>query len=304
MTNTSLIGIATILIVFAGPLALGLAGRLGARRDSVGADRATAWDWKFTITSALLYVLAFNLTFLIQELALVVPKALTPGLRPTLFHNNHLWDGDSPLAALFQGTGALATLLTGAACALLLRRGAGKSAAIRLFLFWMAYSGVFMALPQVVIGAVSDKSDVGMAMDYFQLGSTSKTIAALVALACIPLAAIGLGKLLLAEVASRGQIGHGKGRSRLVFISATLPGMLALPVITLFRVPRELIEVLAVPLVVTVVGLAWMQAWSWRARVNATREDNAAGTIARPLGAVLCLLLIFQIVLRPGVHFY
>jgi hypothetical protein len=56
----------------------------------------------------LLYTLAFNLTFFIQELFLVVPKALTPGLRPTLFHNNHLWQGEHPLASLFQGTGALA----------------------------------------------------------------------------------------------------------------------------------------------------------------------------------------------------
>jgi hypothetical protein len=34
------------------------------------------------IGSTLLYTLAFNLTFFIQELFLVVPKALTPGLRP------------------------------------------------------------------------------------------------------------------------------------------------------------------------------------------------------------------------------
>lgn len=304
MTSKSVIGIATILIVFAGPLALSLAGRLGAGRESAATGRAIAWDWKWVVMSTLLYVLAFNLTFFIQELALVIPKALTPGLRPTLFHNNHSWDGQSPLAALFQGTGALATLATGVACALWLRRGAGKSATQRLFLFWMAYSGVFMALPQVAIGALSDKSDVGMAMDYFQLGATSKTIAALAALAFIPLAAISLGRLLLAAVGSQQQIGHAKGRSRLVFMSATLPGMLALPAILLFRVPRELIEVLLVPLVVTVVGLAWMQAWAWRARIKAPHGAGTAGSIARPLIAVLCLFLIFQGLLRPGVPFY
>ena len=64
--------------------------------------------WRLPIASALLYTLAYNLTFFIQELFLVVPKALTPGLRPTLFHNNHTWQGDHPLASLFQGTGALA----------------------------------------------------------------------------------------------------------------------------------------------------------------------------------------------------
>jgi hypothetical protein len=39
---------------------------------------------RLTLSSALLYSLAFNLTFFIQELLLVVPKALTPGLHPTL----------------------------------------------------------------------------------------------------------------------------------------------------------------------------------------------------------------------------
>jgi hypothetical protein len=52
------------------------------------------------LSSALLHTLAFNLTFFVQELFLVVPKALTPGLHPTLFHNNHHWEGTSPLAAL------------------------------------------------------------------------------------------------------------------------------------------------------------------------------------------------------------
>lgn len=96
------------------------------------------WNWRLTATSALLYTLAFNSIFFIQELFLVLPKALTPGLRPTLFHNNHTWEGAHPLASLFQGTGALATFLTAIACVLLLRRGSGRSS-MRLFLIsWLS----------------------------------------------------------------------------------------------------------------------------------------------------------------------
>src|SRR5690606_31595501 len=131
-------------------------------------SRHPSRDWTLPVCSALLYTLAFNLIFFIQELFLVVPKALTPGLRPTLFHNNHGWEGDHSLASLFQGTGALATLIVGLGCTLLLRRGHGGPA-LRLFLFWMAFAGIFMALPQVVIGAISPASDVGMAMEYLQL---------------------------------------------------------------------------------------------------------------------------------------
>lgn len=304
MTGGRIVGIGVILIFLVGPLMLWLAGRLNGRHAAPDADRIEPWDWKLTITSALLYVLAFNLTFFIQELFLVLPKAFTPGLRPTLFHNNHSWEGVSPLASLFQGTGALATFLTGVVCALLLRRGVGRSAATRMALFWMAYSGVFMALPQVVIGALSEQSDLGIAMGYFGLGTTSKTIAALIALALIPFAAVSLGSLLLDQAAGPGQASSARGRKRFLFRSATLPALLALPAITLFRIPREWIEVLMVPVVVTVVGLVWIQAGAWRAESKAGGGDTEASSIAWPLGAVMCLLLAFQLLLRPGIRFY
>lgn len=295
MTSGNVIGIAVILTLFVGPLCLAIAGRLKARRASPVPGRTTAWNWKFTVMSALMYVIAFNLTFFIQELFLVLPKAFTPGLRPTLFHNNHSWIGSNPLAGLFQGTGALATLLSGSVCAILLRRGGGRPVAQRLFLFWMAYSGIFMALPQVVIGALSDQSDIGMAMAYFNLGQTSKTLAALVALALIPLAAAWLS-----PAPSAGP----KGRQYLVFASVTMPALLALPLITLFRMPREWIEVLLVPMVVSVVGIAWMQAGAWRSNSKAVSDNPAIGSLAAPLTAVICLLLIFQFILRPGISFY
>ena len=265
---------------------------------------ATRWSWRLTILSALLYVLAFNLTFFIQELFLVLPKAFTPGLRPTLFHNDHHWEGQNALASLFQGTGALATFLIGSTCALLLRRGAGKSAGMRLFLFWMAYSGIFMALPQVAIGAISDQSDLGMAMMYFGLGPAARTAAALIALAAIPPIAIRLGRLLLAQIGGADHAASARSRNLFVFQAATLPALLALPLIVLFRIPREWIEVLLVPVVVTVIGLTWMQASAWRAGGNVSNGAPAAGSLAWPLTAVVCLLLIFQIVLRPGIHFY
>jgi hypothetical protein len=259
---------------------------------------------KLTIMSALMYVVAFNLTFFIQELFLVLPKALTPDLRPTLFHNNHSWEGSNPLASLFQGTGALATLLSGGVCAILLARGVGRSVAQRLLLFWMAYSGVFMALPQIVIGALSEQSDIGMAMAYFSLGTTSKTLAALVALALIPWAAAWLGRLLLGQLGGPAISASANERQLFVFRTTTLPALLALPLIALFRIPREWIEVLLVPMVVSAVGVAWIQAGAWRFDGKAVGGNAVAGSLASPLVAVLSLLLFFQLLLRPGIRFY
>jgi hypothetical protein len=254
--SETLIGIASALVLLAGPLLLGLVGLIGARRAPADArpDPAVPWNWTLSITSALLYTLAFNITFFIQELFLVLPKALTPGLRPTLFHNNHRWDGDSPLTSLLQGTGALAIFLTGIGCALLLRRGPDRSPTIRLFLIWMVYNGFLQSLPQVIIGAVVPENDVGMAMAYLHLGATAKTAAALLALAAIPWVGLRLTGPLLNLAQDPAQITGARARTRFVFQVATVPAMTAILLIIPFRIPRNWIEVVMVPIVVTVIG--------------------------------------------------
>ena len=268
-------------------------------------DSSGAGGWRLTTASALLYTLAFNLTFFVQELFLVLPKALTPGLRPTLFHNNHRWEGDHPLASLFQGTGALAILLCGVACAWLLKRYRGSSAERRLFLFWMAYSGLFMVLPQIAIGAISPRSDVGMAMAYLGLAPVIKTAAALVALAAIPLIAFRMRRPLFELAAATDGIDTAKGRNLFIFKAASLPSLIALPMIIAFRIPREWIEVAAVPAVVTMIGVSWIQAGAaWRVSAVSAGRASTAVSIAWPLSAVLLLLLVFQLLLRPGVRFY
>ena len=76
--------------------------------------------WQPIVHSMLAYVLAFNITFFIQELFLVLPKSMVPGLTATLYHNDHNWTGDAPIAELFQGTGALAILTSGLAFVVML----------------------------------------------------------------------------------------------------------------------------------------------------------------------------------------
>jgi hypothetical protein len=292
--------VAALLVVIVGPLLLGLAGLLQSRRGPSAV--VTRWNRKLTLRSTLLYVLAFNLTFFIQELFLVLPKALTPGLRPTLFHNNHRWEGTHPLAGLFQGTGALATLLTAAASLWCLKRVSDGSGNTRLFLIWMAYCGFFMALPQVAIGALSPGSDLGMAMAYLQLGSTARLVAALLALAVLAPIALWLTPPLLALADQQDRIASPGARTRFVFLVATLPAIIGTLLIVPFRVPREWTEVVLLPVWVAVLGVAWMQAGAWRfERVRA----NGTGTgVIVPFVAVMALLLIFQCLLRPGIAFY
>jgi hypothetical protein len=299
-----LVGVAVLLTVVVGPLLFGLKGISSARRLDVVPASAPPWDWKLTITSALLYALAFNLIFFIQEFFLVLPKALTPGLRPILFHNNHRWEGQNRLASLFQGTGALAIFVTGLIGALLLRRRPPRSASLRLFLIWMAYSGFLQSLPQVVIGSVEPKNDVGMAMDYFHLGIAAKTVAALVALIAIPVVALSLRGALLSLAQSADDIASSRARAAFMFRVATAPALAAILLIIPFRVPRNWVEVAAVPLVVTVIGIAWIQAGAWAVEGVKAGATLSSKSSAYAFGVLLILLLVFQFVLRPGVRFY
>jgi hypothetical protein len=301
-----LVGIAVALVLIVGPLLLGLAALLPGRsaRLQGGVGPVMAWNSKLTISSALLYALAFNLIFFIQELFLVLPKALTPGLRPILFHNNHTWAGNNPLASLFQGAGALAILTTAVGCALILQRMRSSSSTVHLLLIWMAYNGFFQSLSQVVIGAIEPQNDVGVAMDYLGLGTTAKVLAAFAALAAMPVIALWLRRPVLSLAADPAAITDAGARSRFVFRVATLPALTAILLIIPFRIPRELIEVVAVPVVVTVIGIAWLQAGAWC--VNGAKAEGAAaaGSISYPLAALLLLLLVFQFLLRPGIRFY
>ncbi|MEZ0472298.1 hypothetical protein [Luteimonas salinilitoris] len=297
--------IAALLVLVVAPLAFAIIGMVRMRGEPpVRHEAVRPWRWRMSAVSMLLYTLAFNLTFFVQELFLVLPKALTPGLRPTLFHNNHGWEGTHPLASLFQGTGALATLLVGIAAGLWLRRTRTGPAWWRLLVFWMAFGGVFMALPQAVIGALVPQGDVGMAMTYFGLGPAAKATVALLALIAMPLFALWLLRPLLELAGDPAQVAGAGARMRFVLLAATLPALLAIVLIVPFRMPREWVEVLLLPVIVTVAGLAWTQAGAWRIHAVRPLEGRGGWPIGALLAAVIALLAVFQLVLRPGIAFY
>ena len=294
--------IITALILLAGPALLALAGRFASSSNATIAA-PSRWHWTTVGVSALLYTLAFNLTFFVQEVFLVVPKALTPGLQPTLYHNNHLWNGSHPLASLFQGTGALATAIIGLACLLAVRAGRPRAGTWRLFVIWMAYCGLLMALPQVVIGALSTGSDVGMAMVYFGLSQTAKNVAALVALLAIVLVSLALLRPTLELAEDPAAVATPAARTRFVLQTIALPMLIGTALVIPFRVPREMLEVVLLPLIVGVPGALWMLAGAWRVR-DARAMGVPMRAIVSALLAAIALLLVFQLVLRPGVAFY
>lgn len=255
------------------------------------------------LNSAVIYALSYNLIFFIQELFLVVPKALTPGLRPTLFHNNHTWSGDNPIAALLQGTGALAILLSGIGAALLLVLLRPRSPILRLLLIWLAYHGLVGALVQVPLGALLSGADVGMAMNYLGWSSGVKTGLAVLALIGIVASALWLLRSLLA-LATASEISTARGRNKFIFKAATAAGLLGTLLIIPFRLPRDLIEVLAPPLLVAIAGLPWMQAGAWLQRRPSHAFEPISAISWRAVAALLVLFAFFHVILARGIRFF
>ena len=91
---------------------------------------------------------------------------------------------------------------------------------------------------------------------------------------------------------------------RFMPLSVSLSALAAIPLIVLFRVPREWLEVLLPPLLSTIIGLAAIYATAWRVRTLEKIESPQSVSIVYPLLATVVLLLVFQLVLRPGIAFY
>jgi hypothetical protein len=143
-----------------------------------------------------------------------------------------------------------------------------------------------------------------MAMDYFGLGATAKNIAALLALGVIPLFAREFSRHLLGLAYDPAQLASAGARSRFIFQAAGLPALTAIVLILPFRVPREWLEVLFLPIIVAAAGMFWIQAGAWRLSAVKAAGQPVTASLVYPLGAAIALLLVFQLLLRPGIPFF
>jgi len=286
------------------PLLIALQGAM--KRDPE--VRGPRWTWargelRLTLVSTILYALALNLVFITQELFLVIPKALTPGLHPVLFHNNHDWTGHNPLAELEQGTGALVILLVGLAAIWTLKRRPPASPTWRLFLAWVAFSALFQSLPQVVVGGVLPANDVGRAMTFLGLGPVTIILAVLLALWAMANAGTWLPRAFLTLAADPAEVTTRQARSWLMLRAAALPGVLGTGLVIPFRLPGSWDQTILVPVAVAILGLAWVQASAWRADPLAVDLPARPLRVAWPALVLLAVFALFQLVLRPGIAF-
>lgn len=253
--------------------------------------------WSLAWRSALAFTLAFNVMFFVQEISLVLPKALTPGLTPTLFHNNHAWLGTHPDVDLLQGTGAAGTLLAGVLAVYWLVRHTPRTLELRLFVFWLAILGFLTPLPQFVIGAAIHQNDVGRALTWLGLTPAARwTVAALSMLAMAALCWRLAAYLLPVSLAESPP----SVRARATAWLAVIPSLAAIVLIAPFRVLNHPIEVWLPPVMDAWIAGAWLWAASWHVAPANRPEPRPGAAMWLPL-AVIALLAFFHLVLAPGV---
>ena len=134
-----------LLLVF--PIFWGIFGFFRSRRETK--RKINYSSLPVIINSAVLYALAFNIIFFIQELFLALGKRWL-GLKAVLYHNNHNWIGEHPMDDLAQGYGAVAIFITGIICLVFARMIRTSKHWIQLFFLWMSFQGFAQSVPQFI----------------------------------------------------------------------------------------------------------------------------------------------------------
>jgi hypothetical protein len=265
---------------------------LGLLPFGIGAARLrNEGRFSLHLGEVLICALAFNLTFFWQELWLVIPKALTPGLHPVLFHNNHDWTGDAPKVELLQGTGAVATLISGLAF-LAAARVRRTQDGWRLFLFWMAAQGLYQSLTQIFLGTILTGNDTGRALAYLGVGRAGDVAIGLTVIGAMFMASLALAAHRPAAWTRPAALG---------FVATALASIL---VVIPFREPRNLIEVAWVPLFVNLTAAGFVVlAASLRRESDEARGPQPSTPWKTPALALAGVLAVFQGVLRHGIAF-
>jgi len=290
----------SFLVLFVGPIVWGLYGYFRFHRNQPSSPAAGA-SGALIINSAILYALAFNLIFFIQEFFLALGKKLL-GLHAILYHNNHNWVGSHPKEMLAQGEGALAIFITGVICLAVFLIVRAQKNKISLFLFWLFFQAFMQALPQVAAAALAPDDDVGQAMVYLGIPLSWKIALGVGAIFLMILLASFSARYLLEYAPSKAWLETPAQRWRYITKIALIPALLGIALIIPFRLPP--LSRIEAPIMVTIASVPWIVANYWRVE-DATPHDHEANEKLQtiPIMALMVLLAIFQFILRKGIRF-
>lgn len=287
----------TLLLI---PLIWGLYGFFKTR----GVEKKIPDDKKpagiLIINSAVLYALAFNIIFFIQELFLTLGKRWL-GLEATLYHNNHNWEGTHPMESLAQGYGAAAIFVTGLLCLIWANRTRESSHWSHAFMLWLAFQGLAQSIPQFITAMAAPDTDTGQAFTYLGIGQGLGMFISIAGIISMLYIGMLFSKYLLRLAPSINMVSTASDRFAYLFRIAMLASLVGVILIIPFRImPWN--RALA-PVMVTLISIPMVFAHGWKAKVASTiNSDVNKKLFIVPIVLLLILLLIFQLVLAPGIN--
>lgn len=258
--------------------------------------------YKTIINSAVLYALAFNIIYFLQELFLVLGKKAL-GLKAFLYHNDHNWVGEHPKMLLMQGVGALGIFLIGLICLLAYKYISDAKGIWKLFLLWMAFQGLVQSVPQVMISALDPGTDVGEALvGYLKLDQSLLTVFGVLCAIAMALFCIYFSRLFLGFAGDTLDYGNPRAKFKHIRYIAVGAALIGSIMIVPFKVPpmRHAIA----PLMVFIFSIPWV--WT-SAGLDVTVRPVLNGIDKKvyrlPIVFLILLLLFFQLILAKGLEF-
>jgi hypothetical protein len=251
------------------------------------------------LNSAVLYALAFNIIFFIQELFLALGKRWLE-LDAILYHNNHNWEGSHPMESLAQGYGAAAIFITGLICLILSIRTKQSSHWSHLFLLWLAFQGLAQSIPQFITAKIAADTDTGQAFTYLGIGEGLGIFISIIGIAGMLYICALYSKYLLRLAPSVDFINTASGRFGYLYRIAVLAAVVGVVFIIPFRIMPW--DRAVAPVMVTLISIPMVFANGWKAKVEHTiNSDINKKIFVVPIFLLLLVLLIFQLVLAKGV---
>lgn len=249
---------------------------------------------------ALQYVIAYNFVFFIQELFLAWGKNWI-GLTSYLYHNNHGWDGIDSRTALLQGSGALAILFFGLLMigVFLIMRKRNISVWTKTMVLWLAFQGLIQSLPQVTTAFVAKNTDVGQAFNYLSINGIKGFSIALLSVIAIVYFTYWtfnqIARLGLLEMAnSKSQFNSAL---KIIVLPAIIASILIIPY-HIFPWDRGFNQFFSL-----IPWLPWFAIFAaLQPKEKISIMLRSKGILATVLVAIF-ILLVFQLVLAPGVIF-
>ena len=280
------------------PILCGLYGFIKTRDRAK--NKINYLGFALIINSAVLYALAFNIIFFIQELFLALGKRWL-GLKAVLYHNNHNWYGEHPMDDLAQGYGAVSIFITAIICFIIARTMKHSTHWMHLFVLWMAFQGFAQSIPQFITAFMAPDTDTGQAFTYLGLSEATGWIISITGIILMLVIGSLFTKYLL-QLAPSSTITQNAGArfgylSRIVLLASVIGIILIIP----FRVMPW--ERASAPVFVTLLSIPMVFAHAWKIKPLApVNNDINKKIFLMPVVLLVVLLLIFQLILAKGIE--